>query len=162
MSDIIRAVRDFLVTDTVQSDAIREQGRQAFQAEIGENVFEGRLRRASSRSAIVLSSLSDNPEGAIDQPIDFTAIILEVELYLRDTDEITAAARTRTVATALRQWLHKYRGPLNGTVSTDGIFYESGPILSMLRASDASGNWKYRSIINYRMGVPIASASGVS
>lgn len=162
MSDIIRAVRDFLVTDTTQPDAKREEGRQEFQTVIAQNVFDGRLRRCPAPRAVVLTALSDNPEGAVDQPVDFTQVTLDIELYMRDTDESAAAAVTRTVSTALRKWLHKYRGPLNGTVKTDGIFYETGPILRPLQANDASGNWKYRSIITYRMGVPIATPAGVS
>ena len=162
MSDIIRAFRDFLVTNTVQPDAKREEGRNEFQAVVTQNVFDGRLRRCPAQRAVVLTALSDNPEGAVDQPVDFTQIVVDLELYMRDTDVSSAAATTRTVSTALRKWLHKYRGPLNGSVNTDGIFYEAGPILRPLTATDASGNWKYRSIITYRLGVPIATASGVS
>lgn len=162
MTDIIRGFRDFLVSDTVQPDAKREEGRQQFQAVVAQNVFDGRLRRCPAARAVVLTALSDNPEGAVDQPVDFTQVIVDLELYMRDTDVSAAAAVTRTVSTSLRKWLHKYRGALNASVSTDGIFYESGPILRPLPATDASGNFKYRSIITYRMGVPISTPAGVS
>ena len=162
MSDILRGFRDFLVTDQAQTDTIREEGRQEFQGVIGENVFDGRLRRAPAQRAVFLSSLSDDPLGAIDQPVDFTQDIVDLELYMRDDDSSAAAAVTRTVSTGLRKWLHKYRGQLNATISTQGIFYESGPILRPLRPQDASGNWKYRAIITYRLGVNIATPSGVN
>ena len=138
------------------------KGRQEFQQIIEDNVFDGRLVRSPAKRAVVVSSLSDAPEGAVDQPVDFTQVVIDLELYMRDTDESGAAAVTRTVATGLRKWLHKYRGQLNASVATDGIFYESGPILRPLRSTDASGNWKYRSIITYRMGVPISTPAGVS
>ena len=160
--DITRALRDLLVTKTKQTDPTRETGRQELQAVIGNNVFDGRLPRCSANSVLMLSAVSDNPVGAIDQPIDFTEIVIDVELYMRDSDQIAAAKTTRVVGTALRKWLHKFRGRLNARVCTQGIFYETGPVLSPLRASDASGNWRYRSIITYRMGVEICSASGVS
>ena len=162
MSDIIRGVRDLLVTTTRQTDPVRETGRREFQGAVRNNVFDGRLKRCPAPLAVAVTSLSDTPEGAIDQPVDFTQVVVDIELFIRDTSEQTASYHTRVVSTALRKWLHKYRGRLNATLSTDGIFYETGPILRPLRATDASGNWKYRSIVTYRMGVPITTPAGVN
>ncbi len=159
---IVRALRDFLVETAQLNDPVRADGLRVFRDEVRSHVYEGHIPRAHTGPlAVTLTMISEQDFNGIASPAPFVAAIIQVIIWAKDTDEISGATRGRLVARALRRMLTQYRGPLNDEVEVQTIGSEGGASEQLLRPSDASGNWNYRYIITYMLGVPIEVPTGV-
>ena len=85
-----------------------------------------------------------------------------VGLHARDTNTVSGARQCRVAMQALRKWVMQYRGPLNASVSTQNMLWESGPVERPVQASDASANWKYRYSLTYAVWATIAVPTGAT
>ena len=89
-------------------------------------------------------------------------VIVEINIWAKDTDERSGAEAAREAYAGLRVMLAQYAGPLNDEVSVQTIKLESGPHEQVRPAVDASGNWTYRYTSTYLMGVPTVMPMGAT
>lgn len=160
---IVKAFRDFLLDTTVLNDSVRDGGRQVFQDAVQWRVSDGRIPRSKGGVvAVTLSQIEEESFGTISVPLPLVATVIQVTIWAKDTDELSGAERGRAVAASLRDMLVQYSGALNDDVSVQTIMSQGGASEQLLRPSDASGNWAFRYIATYRLGVPIAVPAGAS
>ena len=179
MADLTLAFRDFLLRDAPMNDPVREAGaaderdggdpggRQAIRNIVGWRIFDGREHRGPAKGvsgavAITLEASSELTWGTVSAPAPIVAPFVDISVWARDTDEISGAERARKLHSALRQYLSQYQGPLNDDVDTQTIKHEAGPNQITIRPSDASGNWTYRYLSTWMLGIAIEMPTGAN
>lgn len=160
---IVKAFRDFLLETTSLNDSVRDDGRQVFQDAVKWRVSDGRIPRSKSGGvAVTLLQIGEDSFSALASPLALVATAIQITIWAKDTDEESGAERGRVVARALRRMLVQYNGSLNDDVSVQTIMSEGGASEQLLRPSDASGNWTYRYITTYRLGVAVSVPAGAN
>lgn len=167
MPDAVLAFRDFLLRDEPMNDAVREAGthaeqdgndpggRQGLRRIVDDRVFDGRIPRGTMGAvAITLEQIGEITYSAVASPARIYAPLVDINVWARDTDSQNGAERARKLISCLRQYLSQYRGPLNDELETQTIKLEGGPNLFTQQARDASGNWTYRYLSTWMLGIP--------
>lgn len=160
--DIILAFRDFLLNTEGLRDPVRDEGRIVMQDIVRWRVYDGRVPRASGPVAITLSQSSEITFSTINAPAPVLGFLVDLSVWAKDTDEQSGAERARAVLSGLRKMLIQYAGPLNDDVSVQTITLEGGPNELPVRPVDASGNWNFRYLTTYMLGVPIRVPAGLN
>lgn len=160
---IVQAFREFLRSDEAMNDAVRESGREEMRDIVRSNIWDWRVPRSvTAATAITLELASETDYGAIDSPAAILDVLVDLNIWAKDTDETSGADKAARVSTALRKMLVQYAGPLNDEVSVQTITRISGPRERPTRPTDASGNWNFRYLITFKLGVPIATPAGAN
>lgn len=173
MADVVAAFRDFLLRDEPMNDRVREAGteaeregddpggRQGLRRIVGWRVFDGRVPRGTPGTvAVTLEQISEITYSTVSHPAELVSPFIDINVWARDTDEDNGAERARKVVSCLRQYLMQYRGPLNDEVNVQTIKLEGGPNLFTQQAKDASGNWIYRYLSTWMLGVEQEAPAG--
>ena len=161
--DIRLAIFDFLTSTVPLSSAVRNDARQALRDLVEDRVFIGHRPQNTPGFSLVLNYAGGTPFNGLSEPVDSAAPIIDFELW----SETKQQANWHELMLSVRQLFHQYRGPLNVTVSTQGIFLEGEPIETAFSPNDASDRWILRKtmpfMVQHSLAVPsLATTNFVS
>lgn len=160
---IVKAFEEFLLRDEPMIDDLREEGRLVLRDIVRWRIWKGRLPKARAGPiAITLELVSELDYAAIDSPAALLEVIIDCNVWARDTDEISGTDNGAKVNDALRKMVVQYHGRLNDEFDVQTIKREAGPREFAMRPSDASGNWIFRSLTTFMLAVPIKVPTGAN
>ncbi len=160
---IVQAFREFLRRDEAMNDPVRELGREEMRGIVRSNIWDWRVPKSVTHPvAITVELASETDHGAIDGPAAILDVLVDLNIWARDTDESSGGDKAARVSTALRRMLVQYQGPLTDEVSVQTITRISGPRERPTRPTDASGNWNFRYLITFKLAVPITVPAGAN
>lgn len=152
--DIRLAIYDFITSTVPMSSAVRNDARQTLRDLIGSRIYVGHRPQNTAGFSLVLNYAGGTPINGLSEPVNWAAPVIDFELWSETKDP----SNWYDLMLSVRQLFHQYRGPLNETVSTQGMFLEGEPIEVAYSPNDASDRWILRKtmpfMVQYDIVVP--------
>lgn len=157
---ILRAFYDFLTSDDVLDNEIRQCGRERLRKLIAE-VYHGRRPSGAAPVCVTIDRAGGIVHSAIDSPAAIESPIVDLHIFAKDTDDKRGSESVEDVYDALKDLLPQYAGAF-GDQTVQTVSQETEPFSSPINPIDAQDNWTYHYIISYMIGAARVVPTGAN
>ena len=158
---ILRAFYDFLTSDDVLNDDVRQGGRERLREFIASEVYHGRRPRGAGPVCLMIDRAAGIVYSAIAVPLGVEAPIVDLHIYAKDTGDKGGSEAVEDVYDALKDLLPQYAGPF-GDQTVQLISQESEAISQPIHPLDADDNWTHHYVISYLIGAARTVPAGAN
>ena len=148
---ILRAFRDFLMSDNKLNNVVRQAGRERLRELIASEVYHGKRPRGAGPVCLAIDRSSGVVYSAIGAPLALEAPIVDLHIYAKGTETKRGSEAVEDVYDALKDLLPQYAGAF-GDQTVQTINQEGEASSQMIHPLDADDEWTYHYVVSYLIG----------